>query len=407
MLPLDVLIVDDEKNIRITLAMCLEGLGCHVVQAPDAKAALAAVDRRPRDLAFLDLRLGEASGLEVLPELLRRNPGLDVVMITAHGTIQSAVEAVQRGAREFLPKPFTPDQIREVVERAAARRAAQSDLERRDSLDEEASLTTESQRMRGLLERLDKAARHEVPILLLGEHGSGTSLLARRVHRLSPRADKPFVVIHCPTLSDAPVQAPAGGTLFLDEIGELSPALQARLLRVLVDDPADVRVVAASHRDLRAEADAGRFRRDLLFCLDRFELNVPPLRERQEDIAPLARRFLGVFARRAGRALELSREAEAAIVGHSWPGNLRELRNTMERAAILAPGTQVGVESLPERIVATSLAAPFLGGDFAVEDIEREHILRVVERHQRLDEAARVLGMDTSTLWRKRKKYEG
>src|SRR5581483_9402497 len=333
---LSVLIVDDEKNIRVTLRMCLEGIGCRVAEAASPEAAPAALDRQSFDLAFLDLHLGDADGLDLLPSLLALRPGIEVVVVTAVATIATAVDAIQRGARDYLPKPFTPAQIRQTVERVAARRALErkvSDLQARlGEAAPEIDLDTGAPRMQALLEVLAKAAQHDVPVLLRGENGTGKSVLARRLHALSQRHAHPFVVVNCPTLStellaselfghakgaftgavrDQPgrVEAAEGGTLFLDEIGELSPSLQAKLLRFLQEKQferlgenqtrrADVRIVAATNRDLEQEVAAGRFREDLLYRLNTFELIVPPLRERKEDLARLARQFLAFFARR-------------------------------------------------------------------------------------------------------------
>ena len=215
------------------------------------------------------------------------------------------------------------------------------------------------------------------------------------------------------------VEAAEGGTLFLDEIGEIEPPLQAKLLRFLQDKEfervgetrtrrADVRVIAATNRDLDADVAAGRFREDLLFRLNVIEVAVPALRERPEDIIVLARGFLAFFARAASRATpELAPETEAALLAYAWPGNVRELRNAMERAVILVPARRLGVDALPERIAAHVHASPQVGGEFSIDQIEREHIERVVSRAPTLDDAARILGIDASTLYRKRKRYDG
>jgi len=439
---LRVLVVDDERNIRSTLSVCLESLGCAAKEAASGAAALDALRLGPFDLAFVDLRIGQESGLDLLPKLLAERPGLDVVVITAYATFDTAVEAVKRGASDYLPKPFTPAQIRHVVERTLERRALTArllDLEARlDEAAPEATLETASPRMRAVLEILEKAAPHEVSVLLTGESGTGKGVLARALHALSPRRAGPFAVVNCPTLTDellaselfghargaftgavrdqpGRVEAAEGGSLFLDEIGEISPGLQAKLLRFLQEKrfervgetrtrTADVRIVAATNRDLAAEVKAGRFREDLLYRLEVVEVAVPPLRNRPEDILPLTRRFLAFFARgRAGP--ELSPAAERALLAYPWPGNVRELRNAIERALILSSGRVIEAEALPDRIAAHAAGAPVLGGDFTAEEIEREHILRVLARSPTSEEAARILGIDASTLWRKRKKY--
>ncbi|MBX7079309.1 MAG: sigma-54 dependent transcriptional regulator [Nannocystaceae bacterium] len=442
---MSVLVVDDEKNIRSTLTLCLQGIGCDVTGVADGAAALAALERAPFDLAFLDLRLGEHSGLELLPKLLALRPQLAVVIITAYATFDTAVEAIKRGAVEYLPKPFTPAQVRHTVEQIAGRRAVQrrvADLEAQlaDAVPE-LELQTHAAAMQRVLDTLARAAPSDAPVLLCGENGTGKGVLARALHAQSRRRQGPFATVNCPTLSDdllaselfghargaftgavrdqpGRVEGAEGGTLFLDEIGEISVALQAKLLRFVQDRAfervgetrtrhADVRVVAATNRDLVRDVAEGRFREDLLFRLNVIELRVPPLRERPEDIVPLARRFLAFFARSAARAIpELSPAAEAALLQHRWPGNVRELRNAMERAVILWPDRVIGPEALPGAIATAVAVGPRLGGDHTLEDIEREHIVRVLARAQTQEEAARILGIDASTLWRKRKRYE-
>jgi two-component system, NtrC family, response regulator AlgB len=441
--PLRVLVVDDEKNIRTTLAVCLEGLGCRVAQAGNGAAALEALRLEPFDLAFCDLRLGQESGLDLLPRLLAERPGLEVVVITAYATVDTAVEAMRRGAKDYLPKPFTPAQIGHLVDRARQRRAIERRLhdleERLEEAEPEAVLETASPRMHAVLEVIERAAAHDVSVLLRGENGTGKGVLARLLHGRSPRRERPFVVVNCPTLSEellaselfghargaftgavkdqeGRVEAAEGGTVFLDEVGEISPGLQAKLLRFLQEKRferigenrtrvADVRIVAATNRDLDAEVKAGRFRQDLLYRLNVVEVTVPPLRDRAEDVLPLARRFVAFFARQARRPPpELSPAAERVLASYPWPGNVRELRNAIERALILGAGQVLEPESFPERIAAQP-STPVLGGDFTADEIEREHVLRVLARASTLEDAARILGIDASTLWRKRKKW--
>ena len=441
-----VLVVDDERNIRKTLAICLQGLGCAVTEAGTSSAALEALERSPFDLAFVDLRLGSEDGLALLPRLLAGRPGLDIVMITAYAAVDTAVEAIRRGAKDYVGKPFTPAQIRRAVEQSRERKQVAlrlADLEERlADAAPEPSLDAQSAPLRALMEVIARAAPHDVPVLFTGESGTGKSVLARTLHDLSPRKGRPFAVVNCPALSgellvselfghaqgaftgavrDQPgrVEAAEGGTLFLDEIGELPGALQAKLLRFLQDKQfervgetrtrrADVRVVAATNRDLAAAVRSGLFREDLLFRLNVVEVTVPPLRQRREEILPLARRFLAFFARAARRAApELSPEAGRALLAYPWPGNVRELRNAIERAVILSPGQVLSPESFPERIVQHDAQAPSVGGDFSAEAVEREHILRVLARTRTQEEAAQILGLDASTLWRKRRKYEG
>jgi NtrC-family two-component system response regulator AlgB len=447
---LRVLVVDDERNIRATLAVCLEGEGCAVAQAATGAEALAAAARERFDLAFLDLRLAAESGLDLLPKLVAACPGVAIVVVTAYATIDTAVEAMRRGAWDYLGKPFTPAQIRHVVARVAERRELASridDLERRVAeASPETDLATDSPKMRAVLDTAWRAAASDASLLLRGESGTGKGVLARAIHARSPRTARPFATVNCPTLTDellaselfghakgaftgavrdqpGRVEAAEGGTLFLDEVAEMSPALQAKLLRFVQDKEfervgetrtrrADVRVIAATNRDLDAEVAAGRFRRDLFFRLDVIELVLPPLRERPEDVVRLANGFLAFFARAAARpAQELSPAAADVCRRYAWPGNVRELRNAMERVSILWPARTVEPSALPERMVPADVRAAEarrveLGGPHTIDEVEREHVLRVLATTPTLDEAARVLGIDASTLWRKRKRYE-
>jgi len=368
-----------------------------------------------------------------------------VVVITAYAAFDSAVEAVKLGARDYLPKPFTPAQIRHVLNQVAERRRLGQEVTAlREWLQEttpEAVAETRSPRMRATLELLGRAAASEAAVLLRGESGTGKSVLARWLHAKSARAGRPFVVVSCPTLSadlltselfghargaftgavkDQPgrVEAAQGGTLFLDEVAEMALALQAKLLRFLQDKEfervgetrsrrADVRLVTATNRDLEAEVKEGRFREDLFYRLHVIEATIPALRERPEDVLPLARHFLAFFARVTGKPEpELSAEGERAIAGYGWPGNVRELRNAMERAVVLSPGRRIGPEWLPEGRSLAAVSAPAIGSDLTLEELERRHLEAVVARAPTLEEAARILGIDSSTLWRKRKQYE-
>ena len=442
--PTRVLVIDDVENIRATLTVCLEQIGCEVSAAASAEEALAQCRRGPFELAFLDLRLGADSGLDLLPHLLTECPGVAVVVITAYASFDTAVEAIRRGAADYVPKPFTPDQIRLRVEqltqhRALAHRLTELEDELRRSVPE-AELETRSPRMRAVLETLTRAAASDAAVLLTGESGTGKTILARALHAKSRRAARPFVVVNCPTLSaelltselfghargaftgavrerEGRVEAAHGGTLFLDEVSEIEPGLQSKLLRFLQDRQfervgenrtrrADVRVVAATNRDLSEEVRAGRFREDLLYRVNVLEIAIPPLRERPEDVIPLARAFLSFFARASGRTVPmLSPGAEEALVRHRWPGNVRELRNAIERALILWPADVIEPASLTGPVAQPATGGPFVGGRFTLDDVEREHIRAVIGACATLDEAATVLGIEPSTLWRKRKRY--
>jgi two-component system, NtrC family, response regulator AlgB len=444
---LRVLVIDDEKNIRTTLGFCLEQAGCRVTAVASPEGALEALSQQAYDLAFLDVRLGQSSGLDLIAKLIADCPNLMVVVVTAYATIDSAVDAIKRGAFDYLAKPFTPAQIRHIVDQGIKQRELRTqltDLEGRlREAAPETDLQSDSPKVRAVYEIAAKVATADAPVLLRGESGTGKSVLARWIHSLSLRSRQSFVVVNCPTLSEelltselfghtkgaftgavrdqlGRVEAAEGGTLFLDEIGDISPALQAKLLRFIEEKEfervgenktrhADVRTLAATNLDLEEQMRKGLFREDLLYRLNVVELELPPLRQRPEDILRLAQRFLVFFARSARRQTpELSKAAEEALTAYDWPGNIRELRNTVERAVILWPAQVIEPQAFPAHISARIKSAdtPQVGGNFSLDDIEREHVTRVVNRSQTLEDAATILGIDSSTLWRKRKKYE-
>lgn len=441
---LSVLVVDDERHIRTTLRACIEGEGHRVTLADTAREALAAAGREAFDVVFLDLRLGVASGLDLIAPLLEQHPGAKIIVITAHASVQTAVEAMKRGAADYLPKPFEPAQVRIVLEKAAELRTLESTVETlRRSLDQvqpAMRLESDSPEMQRLVATARQVAASDATLLLTGESGTGKGVLARAVHAWSPRAERPFVVVHAPSLSAELLESELfghvkgaftgavsanpgrvaqadGGTLFLDEIGDLPPALQPKLLRFIqehayerIGDPttrhADVRILAATNQDLAAQVREGRFREDLFYRLNVIGLEVPPLRRRPEDIVPLAETLLAFFARKYNRPdVVLSREAVAALRGHAWPGNVRELQNTMERAVILGAGAEITPAQFPFHGGTPRTLPPEVGGMVTLAELEEAHIRRVIDATDTLEEAARVLGIDPATLWRRRKQY--
>jgi NtrC-family two-component system response regulator AlgB len=441
---MDLLLVDDEVSLRRTLRTTLESMGHTVAEAATSEQAREQIHRAAFDLAFLDLRLGREQGLDLLPRLRQDAPDMGVVVVTAFASVDSAVEAMRRGAFDYLPKPFTPDQLRLVLQRWAGVSKLQHEVTRlRDEARAsapETDLETREPTMAKALEVAFQVAASEATVLLRGESGTGKGVLARAIHERSPRASGPFVTVHCPSLSgelleselfghvrgaftgavqttDGKVFAAEGGTLFLDEIGDLPLTIQPKLLRLLQERlyervgetktrKADVRLLAATNRDLPAEVAAGRFREDLYYRLEVIEIDLPPLRQRPRDILPLAEHLLHFFARQSGKALTgFSPRALEAIARHNWPGNLRELRNAVERGVILSPGPEVDLGHLPVRLAGPTAPRMELGGPFTLQEIELEHIRRVLAATASLDEAALVLGINASTLYRKRTRH--
>jgi NtrC-family two-component system response regulator AlgB len=441
---MNILVIDDDLSLRRTLRTALETMGHRVMEAGSGNQALELAGNSFFELAFLDLRLGREQGLDMLPALLRLAPGLDVVIVTAYATIETAVEAMRRGAFDYLPKPFTPDQLRVVLDRSTRLRRLQSHAAELEdqvrAVVPEADLQTVEPAMQEALDVAFKAAATETTILLRGESGTGKGVLARAIHARSPRAAGPFITVHGPSLSgelleselfghvkgaftgavrDTPgkVAAAAGGTLFLDEVGDLPPAVQPKLLRLLQEKryervgdtrtcASDVRIVAASNRDLAAEAAAGRFREDLLYRLNVIEVALPPLRQRPRDILPLAKHLLGFFARQSRKEVSgFTEEAQTGLQRYSWPGNVRELRNAVERGVILTSGPQLGLADLPARVGAPPQPGVEVGGAVTLEQLEAEHIRRILNTTATMEETAALLGIDPSTLYRKRKRY--
>jgi NtrC-family two-component system response regulator AlgB len=441
-----VLIVDDAKNIRDHLTSYVRRLGHRVRSAADGAEALALVDVEPFDLVFTDVRMAGLDGLALLREIRRRRPDTTVVLMTAYGTVPQAVEAMQAGAYDYLLKPFTLEQVGHVIGRIEeVRRLRQENVVLRGALDAPVLLASASPPMAKAIATARRAAASDAGVLLTGESGTGKNVLAAAIHAWSPRAAGPFVTIACTTLAehlleselfghvkgaftgawkDRPgrIAAARGGTLFLDEVGELPPHLQAKLLRFLQDhriEPVggnetlevDTRVVAATNRDLEAEVRAGRFREDLFFRLSVVTIALPPLRERPGDLAPLTDHLLEVLGLRHRRGrLGLSPEARTVLARYAWPGNVRELMNALEHAVVLSRGDEIRVEDLPDRLLAPPHpvaneppSAPGPAG--SLEEIERRHIEHVLADSATLEEAAARLGIDPTTLWRKRKRY--
>jgi NtrC-family two-component system response regulator AlgB len=440
--PLNILVVDDEINIRKALAIALELDGHKVITVGNAKDAVAEASQKSFDLAFVDLRLGADLGLDLVPQLLSQSPWTRIVIITAHGSIDTAVETMKRGAVDFLTKPFTPTQVKVVVERVARLRALEQQVAGLEAIVGQAkgepSFKTNNSTMERTINLAHQVAPSDSTVLIRGESGTGKGVLARAIHAWSNRASKPMGTVSAPTLSPqlleselfghvrgaftgavrdnlGRIAASDGGTLFLDEIGDLPLTLQPKLLRFLQDREyervgesrtrrADVRIVAATHVDLEAAVAAGKFREDLLYRIKVIQLDIPPLRERMEDIIPLAEKFLTEIA--AGKRIAgFTREASEALRSYRWPGNIRELHNVVERAIFLCQGQPIGVQHLPSEFSGFQRPVEAVGDAVSLEKLEEIHIRRVLAKTKSLEEAAEILGIDLATLYRKRKKY--
>jgi len=441
---LNVLVVDDETNIRKTLSICLESFSHRVTAVGNAKDALLEVDRQVFDLVFLDLRLGNDDGLDLIPSLLSASPWLKIVVITAYASIETAVEAMRRGATDYIPKPFTPDQVQLVTNRTASIRTMEQriatlteDLHR---LHPDASFQTRYPNMQRVIELARQAAPTEAIIMLRGPSGSGKTILARAIHGWSHRAGMPLGIVSCPTLSaelleselfghvrgaftgalrdnSGRISACEGGTLFLDEIGDLPLQIQPKLLRFIQDRQyervgdhrtrtADVRIITATNSALETAVKEGRFREDLFFRLNVIQIDLPPLADRPDDVEALAHEMLAFFGAQNHKFLRgFTSGAMNALRRYSWPGNIRELRNTIERSAILTRSDIIGTEDMPETIIAHEQQTR-LGDPVSLQKIEEIHIRYLLARANSLQETADVLGIDQATLWRKRKQYK-
>ncbi len=439
---LDILVVDDEPSIRKMLAMWLDAAGHRVQTAANPADALALAGKVSFDLAFVDLRLGTLSGLDLIPELLKISPWLQIVVITAYAAIDTAVTAIKNGAMDYLPKPFSTEQVDFLLRRVIEQHQFERRLMERDASAADSTtvhLETRSPAMQQALHRAQQVAKSEATVLICGENGTGKGVIARMIHDLSPRAAGPFGVVSCPSLPpellegelfghvkgaftgairDNPgrVAACENGTLFLDEIGDLPALLQPKLLRFVQDHlyehvgdsvtrRANVRVIAATNVDLPAAVKAGKFREDLYYRLNVVELRIPPLRERQTDILPLAEEFLSAFSKQNKKTLAgFTDRAKQVMELHPWPGNVRELRNAVERGVIFCEQTHIDVEHMGLQPAAEKLS-PALGQRHSLETMEEAHIRHIIRTTSSLEEAAKILDIDIATLWRKRRKF--
>ncbi len=445
-----ILVVDDEENLRRVTQLRLEQAGFEVQTAAGGSAALALLPRFRPELVITDLRMPGISGLDLLKSIKAQAPEVIVVVFTAFGTIESAVEAMKEGAYDYLIKPVNSEALRMVVFRALEHHQLKREVtELRQAIDRKygfENITGHSKPLLMVLDAASRAARSEATVLIHGETGTGKELLARAIHFNSPRKEKPFVVINCGAIPQdlleselfghvrgsftgavadkrGRIELADGGTIFLDEVGEMPTALQVKLLRALqerevekIGAPApvkvDVRVIAATHRNLEAMIEDGDFREDLYYRLAVIPLRLPPLRERTEDIPVLAMQFFQQFKARAGRPnLTLPTTLLPYFQSHRWPGNVRELENVIERLVVLCPGDSITLELLPENLRrekpgldALSLELPQQG--ISLEAVERELIERALLRFEgNQTRAAQYLDISRKTLIYRMEKF--
>lgn len=452
-----ILVIDDDADSLASVVAALRRDGYDVVPAADPKEGLARLSSDGADVVLTDLRMPGLTGMEVIRHVVRENPGIPVVVLTAFGTVESAVEAVRAGASDYLMKPVGIPQLRAAVFKALKEREKNRELEKKDreiqQLREEAEgvagspgIIGSSRAMEEVLRKIRLVAPTRMNVLIQGESGTGKELVAREIHTQSPRRQRPFVPVNCAAIPEnllesemfghergaftGAVAARPGkfemaeeGTLFLDEIGEISPALQAKLLRAIEQKEVtrvgggqvirvDVRILAATNRDLMQKVEEQTFREDLFYRLNVFNITVPPLRDRREDIPKLAERFLSDVSREnAMRRKRLSPEALRLLLSYRWPGNIRELRNAMETSSLVSAGDTIGEDDLPPEIskalLPPSSSGPIpLPGPKTLQEIEREAIRSAIaETGGNKTKAAKLLGIGLRTLHRKVKEY--
>jgi NtrC-family two-component system response regulator AlgB len=450
---MDFLVIDDDKTFRDATCLLIDGEGHYAEGASSGALGLRELKEGKFDSVLLDLNLGPENGLDILEEILRRQPHLPVIIFTAQGSVKNAVEAMRRGAVDFLEKPFTREQFHLVLARVQRFHQLNQNIERlerevKDSNAQSPEILFDSSTpcVKETMDTLLRAAKTPASILILGESGTGKSVMARAVHQQSHLVEKPFVTVSCPSLSRelleselfghvkgaftgaqqdhwGKVKTAAGGSLFLDEIGDLPMEIQPKLLRLLqereyervgenVTRKVDVRIIAATSHDLKKRVAEGAFREDLYFRLNVITVVMPPLRERPADLIAFAEHYLRHFAALCGRRLDgFSAHARAGIRAYPWPGNLRELRNAIERAVIMVKGSRINLEDLPAELRGQSVtagngsdAALQVGSLVSMEKLEEAHLRQVLQKTSNLAEAAQVLEIDQATLYRKRKK---
>ncbi|HPL64330.1 MAG TPA: sigma-54 dependent transcriptional regulator [Syntrophales bacterium] len=444
-----ILVVDDDAAHRTMLRMLVSGWGYEVFEAPDGESAIASVREKSCDLVLMDIRMLKISGLDALGEIKTFNPAMPVIMMTAFASVETAVDALKKGAYDYLTKPLDFDELKLAIGRALDHHSLREENKLlRESLGarfDRGNLIGNSRSMMRLLETVAQVAPSEATVLISGESGTGKEMIAGAIHFNSPRRNGPFVKINCAALTETLLESELfghekgaftgadrrregkfrqadGGTIFLDEVSEMSPAMQVKLLRVLQDREvtrvggdeavkADVRVIAASNRDLIGEVGKGRFREDLFYRLNVVSITMPPLRDRREDIPLLAQHFLDVFAKKNRKDVKgFGAKAMDRLLRYAWPGNIRELMNTVERAVVLSRSDCLTEEDFTPLF--TDIAPPQsrpdqpAEGGLPLDEVEKATILKTLEQSKgNKSEAARRLGITRRTLHQKLKKY--
>jgi len=435
-----VLVVDDDATSRRLLEVRLRAMECQVVQAADGQEALAAVQQEVPALILLDLQMPRMGGMELLRKLQQDGIIVPVIVITAYGSIEAAVEAMKEGAYDFIPKPFDPKHLEIVVRKALEREDLKRGVEilAQDADKRYRLVAGKSARMTDAVDTAKKAAASKSTVLLLGESGTGKEIFARSIHNWSERKSKPFIAISCVGLSKELLESELfghekgaftgahelkkgkmeladSGTVFLDEVGDISQELQTKLLRFIQEREfervggtkpisVDVRIIAATNRDLDGAVREGRFREDLYHRLNVVPITLPPLRERKEDIPALGRYFVQRFSREAKKNFtEITKEAEERLLSYDWPGNVRELANVIERAVVLGQGPKITLQDLPGRIAATEPRVSSEGSSYreATNTYKRQLIMKVLNKtHGNRAAAAKALGLHEKYLLR-------
>ena len=434
-----ILIIDDEQIVRDSVERVLTKVGYEVALAADGPAGLKKIDREKFSLVLLDLRLPGNDGLAVLRKIKEKRPELQVVIISGYGTVKSAVEAMKLGAKDFLSKPFTPNELRRIVKSSLEGKTPSVKITAAEPEKDQVQVICKSKAMTEVLAMAHLAAPTDSTVLLTGESGTGKGLIARLIHQNSQRANQPFIHVDCGTLVETLFESELfghvkgsftgaesdkvgkfelaqDGTIFFDEISNINLEVQAKLLRAVEDREVsrvgthdtikvDVRILAATNQDLYKAIDQGKFREDLFYRLNVVFIHLPPLRERKEDIPPLIDYFFAVSQDRRKTTVEsISPEAVDVLMSHDWPGNVRELANTIERQVVLGQNVAIQPEDLSFADWPSSVEQA--AEDLSLNDAERLHIGKVLERFEgRRTEAARALGIDRSTLRQKIKKY--